>query len=74
MCGQLDGKIAIWFLILNDGDDRDEDDNLSDDDDVVITEEQSNLWPTHKAEWDVHQRENIVSATFILPNSQTTLS
>ena len=49
-------------------------DNLGDDDDVVSADEQSNLWPTNKAEWDVHQRENIVSATLILPNSQTTLS
>ena len=30
-------------------------DNFGDDDDVVTADEQSNLWPTHKADWDVHQ-------------------
>ena len=38
---------------------------------VVTKDEQSNWWPTKKAQQqDLHQRENIVSATFILLTSQ----
>ena len=64
MCGQLDGRIAIWFMILNDVNDYDldEDDNLGDDDDVVITEEHTPIdnllyWGrSYYSEWlTVHQ-------------------